>query len=157
MLKIFKHFPLFFKYKNLLLSFNNYYNKIFFYNYKYFLFLEKRIEAHNDLYKNKIKKIFVLNYIFYFLLKIEYNNIKKKFITKYFYDLIFSYRGWRYFKKLPVNGQRTRAGFNNFLKNDQQIFAHKFKILSKQNQIDNKELITALLLIEYYNYILYFQ
>jgi hypothetical protein len=94
----------------------NYYSDFFFYNFKVYFFIyfsfysiEKRLE--NFLYLKNIfdrgKNLFLLNhYINVFFLDGFFLK-KRQLIRIYIFDLLFSYKGWRFFKFLPVNGQRT--------------------------------------------------
>lgn len=79
-------------------------------------------------------------------------NFKKRFFLYiFFFDLIFSYKGWRFFKNLPVNGQRTWT--NAWTANSINAMIKNYKISFYRNilGITNINNINSFILLEYYN------
>lgn len=80
------------------------------------------------------------------------SNFKKKYLLSlYFFDLIFCYKGWRYFKHLPSNGQRTWTNSWTAAKLNSQVKNHKIFFLKNILGLSSSDNFSAMLLIEYYN------
>ncbi len=69
----------------------------------------------------------------------------------YFFDLNFSYKGWRFFKNLPVNGQRTWTNNNNSFKHNSVTKQIKLNYFKDVLGYSNYSSINSFLLVEYYN------
>lgn len=94
------------------------------------------------------------NFLFYFIFFFSLNWIsdfkKRSLVFSYLYDLSFTNHGWRFYKNLPVRGQRTWTNSNtafiknNSVKNYKIFFIKSFLGLSSSTA-------SSVLMLEYYN------
>ena len=133
---------------------NDYINKNNFgLNHFFKMLLSYRIENFLSfyLYKLNLYSFLVSINLFYSILP-KYKSINTKFyLNIVFLDLIFSYKGWRHFKGLPVNGQRTWTNSITVFKNNHILRNHKLSLFKKFFN-NNKDLnFNSYLLLEYNN------
>ena len=121
--------------------------------FSYLISYQKRIENFL-LDKNVIyigKNNFLFDKFFFFSINFSSNYKKKNLMHIYFFDLIFCYKGWRFFKQLPVNGQRTWTNSNtsNILNISSKV--NKLNYYKNILGFSNLSSINSFLLVEYYN------
>lgn len=99
--------------------------------------LEKRLEAFSN-YKqdqfNIYKYIVFINYM-HSIIPSNKKIKDRKLLNIFFLDLIFSYKGWRHSKGLPVRGQRTWTNAWNSYKTN--LFLREHKILMAKRVYGN--------------------